>query len=114
MSSKRVVAHVADLHFGRRMAKASHGGDNVRELDIYKAGRAVSDYLAQLQPDLVVVAGDVWDTASPSPQALRHGYDFHRRLQEAELPVLVVGGNHDTLSAPGRPTPLEHLQRHFE
>ena len=113
MSSKRVVAHVADLHFGRRMAKASHGGDNVRELDIYKAGRAVSDYLAQLQPDLVVVAGDVWDTASPSPQALRHGYDFHRRLQEAELPVLVVGGNHDTLSAPGRPTPLEHLQRYF-
>lgn len=113
VSSPRVVAHVADLHFGRRMARATSGGDNLRELDIYAAGRAVSDYLAETGPDLVVVAGDIWDTASPSPQALRHGYDFHRRLQEADLPTLVVGGNHDTLSTPGRPTPLEHLERYF-
>lgn len=89
------------------------GGDNVREMDIYAAGAALSEHLCQMQPDLVVVAGDVWDSASPSPQALRHGYDFHRRLQEAGVETLVVAGNHDTLSAPGRPTPLEHLERYF-
>ena len=113
VSSSRVVAHVADLHFGRRMARVTSGGDNLREMDIYAAGKALSEYLAELKPDLVVVAGDVWDTASPSPQALRHGYDFHRRLQEAEIETVVVGGNHDTLSTPGRPTPLQHLERYF-
>jgi len=95
------------------MARVSSGGDNVREMDIYAAGRALSEHLCQLQPDLVVVAGDVWDSASPSPQALKHGYDFHRRLQQAGIETLVVGGNHDTLSSPGRPTALEHLGRYF-
>jgi hypothetical protein len=95
------------------MARVSQGGDNVRELDIYRAGQALSTWLAEQQPDLVIVAGDVWDTASPSPQALRHGYDFHQRLREAEIPTVVVGGNHDTLSAAGRPTPLQHLERYF-
>lgn len=95
------------------MARVTSGGDNVRELDIYAAGQALSEHLCEIEPDLVVVAGDVWDTAAPSPQALRHGYDFHRRLQEAGIETLVVGGNHDTLSTPGRPTPLQHLERYF-
>lgn len=95
------------------MARVTRNGDNVRELDIYRAGEVLSEWLANEQPDLVCVVGDVFDTSQPSPLALRHGYDFHRRLQEADVPTVVVGGNHDTLSAPGRPTPLQHLSRYF-
>lgn len=114
MSSAPItIAHVADLHFGRRMAKVTRSGDNVREMDIYRAGEVLSEWLAERGPDLVCVVGDVFDTSQPTPMALRHGYDFHRRLQDAEIPTLVVGGNHDTLAAPGRPTPLQHLSRYF-
>ena len=112
-ASPIIIAHVADLHFGRRMARVTRAGDNVRELDIYKAGEVLSTWLAETAPDLVCVVGDVFDTSQPTPLALRHGYDFHRRLQEADIPTVVVGGNHDTLSAPGRPTPLQHLSRYF-
>ena len=107
------IAHVADLHFGRRMARVTRNGDNVREMDIYRAGEVLSEWLAEKGPDLVCVVGDVFDTSQPTPMALRHGYDFHRRLQEADIPVVVIGGNHDTLAAPGRPTPLQHLSRYF-
>jgi DNA repair exonuclease SbcCD nuclease subunit len=113
-SDPLVILHTADLHFGRRYLRTTRDGDNVRELDIYKAGDVVSSWIAEtLKPDLAVIAGDVWDDSRPSPQALRHGYDFPRKLREADIPVVVVGGNHDTVTTPGRPTPLEHLARYF-
>lgn len=108
------IAHLADLHFGRRHLNRSEGADNLRELDIYRAGHAAAQAICQLQPDLVVMAGDVWDTNHPTSLALRHGYDLHRSLRAAELPVVVIGGNHDTLATQGRPTPLEHLARYFD
>lgn len=108
-----VVAHTADLHFGRRYLRTTRDGDNVRELDVYKAGQIVSEYLAsELSPDLVIVAGDVWDDPRPATRALRAGFDFHERLRDGGAEVVVVGGNHDTVTTPGRPTPLEHLRRY--
>lgn len=109
-----VIAHTADLHLGRRMCKRSHEGDNVRELDIYAAAQTVARYLAEtVKPDVCVVAGDVWDRTDPGPQPIKHGFDFHRTLRSADIEVLVIGGNHDTLTALGRPTNLQHLERYF-
>lgn len=109
------IAHVADLHFGRRMTTQTASGENLRELDIYKAGDLVANYIAHtLQPDLVVVAGDVWDTPNPSPKAIRHGFDFHQVLRSADIPVVVIGGNHDTLTSIHKATLLSHLNRYFD
>jgi DNA repair exonuclease SbcCD nuclease subunit len=109
------IAHVADLHFGRRMTTISSGGENVRELDIYQAGATVANWIVEtLKPDVVVVAGDVWDTASPGPLAVRQGFEFHRTIRSANIPVIVIGGNHDTLTSIGRLSPLQHLERYFE
>jgi len=105
--------HTADLHFGRRYLRNSRDGDNIRELDIYRAGALVSEWIAERKPDVAIIAGDVWDDSRPGPLALRHGYDFHRRLREADIPTVVVGGNHDTVTTPGRPTALQHLARYF-
>jgi DNA repair exonuclease SbcCD nuclease subunit len=109
------IAHVADLHFGRRMTTISSGGDNVRELDIYRAGETVARWIVEeLKPDVVVVAGDVWDTPSPGPLAVRQGFEFHRTIRSAGIPVIVIGGNHDTLTSISRLSPLQHLQRYFD
>lgn len=109
-----LIAHCADLHFGRRAGETTFKGENQRELDIYRAGATCAEYLAELGPDLVVVAGDVWDHERPSALAIRHGVDFHRILREADIPVVVIGGNHDTMAALGRPTPLQLLARYFD
>ncbi len=109
-----VIAHTADLHFGRRMHGPSRNGESVREHDVYEAGRVVSEWIAsELRPDVAVVAGDIWDTPHPTPQAASHGFLFFDRLRDAGIPTLAIGGNHDNLTLPGRPTPLIHLPRHF-
>ena len=114
MSDPIIVLHTADLHFGRRWLRATRGGDNIRELDVYRVGELVSTWAAEtLKPDLMIVAGDVWDDSRPSSQALGHGYDFHARPREAGIPIVVIGGNHDTVTTPGRPTPLQHLENYF-
>lgn len=97
------------------MNKHASKGENIREMDIYRAGDVVANFLAYtLQPDLVVIAGDVWDTSNPGPLSVRHGFDFHQTIRSADIPCVVIGGNHDTLTAVGRPTPLDHLARYFD
>jgi hypothetical protein len=114
VQSPLVIAHTADLHSGKRSGKMNADGQNQRESDVYAALDVVSRYITDVvKPDVLVCAGDVWDGTVPSPTAARHGYDFFAVPREAGIPVIVIGGNHETLLALGRPTALEHLPRYF-
>ncbi len=59
------------------------------------------DQVDQHRADALIVAGDVFDVASPSAEALASYYGFlaDARRRFPELDVVVVGGNHD---APAR------------
>ncbi|MFO0659044.1 MAG: exonuclease SbcCD subunit D C-terminal domain-containing protein [Polyangiaceae bacterium] len=48
--------------------------------------------------DALIVAGDIFDTANPSAQALRSWYELlaQLRMQSPELEIVVIGGNHDS------------------
>ena len=82
------VLHTSDWHVGRR----------IRGRDRSDEHRAVLAELAGLADqhdvDLTLVAGDVFDTASPSPVAEQIVWRALLDLS-AVAPVLVVGGNHD-------------------
>lgn len=113
-SGPLTILHTADLHFGRRFLTISRDGDNVRELDVYKAGETVSHWIAnELKPDLAIIAGDIWDDSRPTPRAAQAGYDFVSPLREADIDTVVCGGNHDTVVTLGRPSALQHLERYF-
>ncbi len=83
------ILHTSDWHIGKRIA----GRDRLREQT------AVLDEIADIcdreGAELVLIAGDVFDTFLPSAEA--EGVFFHavKRLAEKGRCVLAVSGNHD-------------------
>jgi exonuclease SbcD len=92
----RIVA-ISDAHLGRSHYHAVDGsGINQREADVAAAWhRAVAAALA-LDPDGVLILGDLFDSPRPSYRAFREGARGLRTLAEAGVPVLAISGNHDT------------------
>src|SRR4029077_7288776 len=67
----RKLAHLADLHLGyRQFDRQTPRGGNQREADVADAfRRAVDDLLAQ-RPNLIVIAGDVFNSVRPTNPAI--------------------------------------------
>ncbi len=85
-----LVAHLADTHLGYRQYNIYE-----RELDIYDALDEAVDHMLEEHVELVIHAGDFFDTPKPPPQAVRRAIQALRRLKEHEIPVLAVLGDHD-------------------
>lgn len=84
--------HLADLHFG----KSIHG---VSLLENYDQPFWVEQFLAlvqKVQPDAVIIAGDVYDRSTPSADAVQLLDYMLTELSKLGLPVLMVAGNHDS------------------
>jgi len=103
------VLHTADWHLGQRFISGHERTDEHRHfLDWLVAT------VQEQQVEVLVVAGDIFDTGSPSNQALELYYSFLLNMQRTSCrDIVVVGGNHDspaTLNAPARL--LRHLRVH--
>ncbi|UOR03847.1 exonuclease subunit SbcD [Hymenobacter aerilatus] len=103
------VLHTADWHLGQRFV----GGHERTEEHRHFLEWLVQTVRAQ-QIEVLVMAGDVFDTGSPSNQALELYYSFLLQMRDTDCrDVVMVGGNHDspaTLNAPARL--LRHLRVH--
>lgn len=89
--NKLRVFHTADWHLGQRFSHFERGDEHQRFLD----------YLLQKidarEPDILIIAGDVFDTTNPAQAAQQMYYDFLARLQLSPLRhVVVIAGNHDS------------------
>lgn len=93
------IVHTADLHLGyRAYHRTDPHGINIREADVARAFREVLRRTAQLTPDLLLVAGDVFHTVRPSNAAIADAFrQFARFHQESpETRVVLIAGNHDS------------------
>jgi DNA repair exonuclease SbcCD nuclease subunit len=92
------IAHISDTHLGYRAVYRSdpETGRNQRALDIERAYEAAVTDILKRRIDLVIHGGDVFHHTRPSWAALRCFVRQTRRLTDANLKVLVIGGNHDT------------------
>ncbi|WP_217924491.1 metallophosphoesterase family protein [Miltoncostaea oceani] len=110
-----LIAHLGDLHLGRRWLSAqAPGGVNLRESDVYRALDAVLErLLEQDRPEVVVIAGDVFDSVTPSTRSRSAAFRFCRELHDEGVEVLICGGNHDH-AATSAPSPLQHLKEFFD
>jgi exonuclease SbcD len=92
------LVHFSDIHLGyRQYQRQTPTGLNQREADIAVAFRKTIDKTIELQPDLVVIGGDVFHNVRPTNPAILHAYKQFSRLVEM-LPdaiVVMVAGNHD-------------------
>ncbi|MEE8250251.1 MAG: exonuclease SbcCD subunit D [Gemmatimonadales bacterium] len=93
------IAHVADLHLGyRQYHRQTADGSNQREADVALAFRRVIAEVIDQAPDVVIVAGDVFHSVRPTNSAILEAFRQFSLLAEtlANVPVIVIAGNHDT------------------
>jgi DNA repair protein SbcD/Mre11 len=85
------IAHLADLHLGRVFHGLSLLDDQRQALD--QVLRALRTH----RVDVLVLAGDLYDRALPSADAVRLFDGFLRDVNEGlKIPVIAIAGNHDS------------------
>src|ERR1700760_326859 len=83
--------HVADLHLGRQFNGIALEEDDEAILD-----QIVQAILAH-RPDVLIVAGDIFDRAAPPASAVRQFNAFLTRVaRETATAVVLIAGNHDS------------------
>ena len=82
--------HLSDLHIG----KSVNGFSMIEEQK--HIFRQVIEYIKNKQPAAVVIAGDVYDRAIPSVEAVRVFDDFLTELAHENIAVILISGNHDS------------------
>lgn len=84
--------HLADLHLGKSLYGVSliDNGDQ-----IFWAERFL-EKVKELEPDAVVIAGDVYDRSAPSGDAVMLLNHILTQLEGMGVPVMLIAGNHDS------------------
>ncbi len=95
------ILHTSDWHIGR----ALYGRKRYQEFDAFLSWLA--ETIDQEQVDALLVAGDVFDTSTPSNRAQALYYRFLCRVAASSCRhVIVIAGNHDSPSFLNAPREL--------
>ena len=85
-----IIAHLGDLHIGRRFG----------EFDLIEDQRYILNEIIKIlkekKVEVLMISGDVYDKVNPSAQAFSLWNDFLTKLDQINLHVLVTSGNHDS------------------
>ncbi len=81
--------HTSDWHIGKQLR------DRARWEEYEAALQEVLDIAQRERVDCLLVAGDVYDSQMPPPEAERLLFDFLRELWGARIPAVIAAGNHD-------------------
>jgi hypothetical protein len=93
------LAHLADLHLGfRQFDRQTAKGANQREVDVAEAFRRAVDDILEQQPDLIVIAGDLFHSVRPTNAAILYCFRQLHRLRTGlpNSPIVIIAGEHDT------------------
>ncbi len=86
------IFHTSDWHLGRQTADVDRTED-FRSFLTWLLGQ-----ISERRPDVLLIAGDIFDTTMPSSDAQRLYYDFLTKASQTALrAVVVTAGNHDSL-----------------
>lgn len=93
-----ILAHLSDLHLGFRAYGRIENGSDMRERDVAAAFERAINEILLLEPDIVIIAGDVFDRPDPPASAvvaLARGLET-LRMSLPDTHVLMVPGPRDT------------------
>lgn len=95
------ILHTSDWHIGRML----YGRRRYKEFEEFLSW--LSEIIHQEQVDVLLVAGDVFDTSAPSNRAQALYYQFLCRISASRCRyVVVIAGNHDSSSFLNAPREL--------
>ncbi len=86
------ILHTTDWHAGYILKGVN------RTPEIQKALQEVAQLAIEESVDLVLVAGDLFDKKNPSAEAEACVYEFFLNIAKANIPSVVIAGNHDAPS----------------
>ena len=102
------ILHTADWHLGKKL-------DHFSRIEEQKlVMQEIVDIAEKQNVDLVIVAGDLFDTINPSTDAVELFYKTLKQLSKnGSRPVLAIAGNHDSPSLIDAPDPLARVSGIF-
>lgn len=85
------ILHTSDWHLGRQFHGVSMETDHAAILG------QVMDAILGRAPDVLIIAGDIFDRASPPADAIRQFNGFIERVhRETQAAIVLIAGNHDS------------------
>jgi len=101
--------HTSDWHLGQNL----HGQERDFEHACFLTWLLAQ--LGQQQPDVLLIAGDIFDTVNPPVKAQERLYDFIVSAHEQQplLTIVMIAGNHDSGSRIELPAPLMRRLRTY-
>jgi len=106
--------HIADTHLGLAVFNRldPESGMNLREKQVYDNFLKAIDEIIQQKPDVLVHAGDLFDTVKPKTRAYTTVLEALDRLQAAGIPFIVIAGNHSMAKSRYTTSPFKVLCYH--
>ena len=86
------IFHLSDLHIGLKLINR-----DMRQDQEYILGKVI-EYAAKEKPDVILIAGDIYDKAVPSAEAVEVFDKFITGLSTAVdgAKIMMISGNHDS------------------
>lgn len=96
------IIHTADWHLGQTFYSFERTNEHRVFLDW------MANILKERKTDLLLIAGDVFDSPNPSAEAQRMFYSFLTMIttENPSLKVIITAGNHDSAARLEAPNPL--------
>jgi len=86
------ILHTSDFHLGKKLYKKSREEEHTLFLSwLYKT-------VKERSIDILIIAGDVFDSPVPTTKALKMYFDFLNKTSELERlkKIIIISGNHDS------------------
>ena len=84
------IIHTADWHLGRIL-----NGKQLLDDQKYVLTKFIN-HMEEEQPDVIVIAGDLYDTSYPSKETMSLLENTIAELNiRLQIPVIMISGNHD-------------------
>ncbi|MDD2367877.1 MAG: exonuclease SbcCD subunit D [Sulfuricurvum sp.] len=91
------ILHFSDTHLGfNDLEIVNESGINQREADFYDAFTQEIDAILEIKPDYVIHTGDLFHRPHPSNRAISFCLTQLKRLSVAQIPTIIIAGNHST------------------
>lgn len=95
------ILHTSDWHLGRTL----YGKKRYEEFDRFL--QWLLHTIQEQRIDILIIAGDIFDTTAPSNQAQEQYYSFLSKVHTTTCQhIIVIGGNHDSASFLNAPQAL--------
>lgn len=85
------IIHTADWHIGKSLDGFSRLEEQKKFLDFFV------EKVERISPDIIIIAGDIFDTANPSAVAETLFYDTLSKISaNTSALIVIIAGNHDS------------------